>query len=182
MNKILVTYATMAGSTAEVAQAVGEEIAKSGLQVEILPLGEVKDLEAYVGVVVGAPMIMGWHRSASHFLKKHRAAFQRIPLAIFVSAMSLTRTGETSVEGVPVWVDEKLPKAPVKEGNLNFRERYARLSNYLSPILRSTRPARPWISASGYTCWIARAVARLPCPRMTIAGAVISLATFHRER
>lgn len=143
MNRILVAYATMAGSTAEVAQAVGEEIAKNGLQVDILPISQVKDLEAYDGVVVGGPMIMGWHRAASGFLKRHRDAFQRIPLAVFVMAMSLTRTGETSVGGVPVTVDEKLPKQPEKEGSLSFRERYARLSNYLQPILAATRPAKP---------------------------------------
>ncbi|GAG24195.1 unnamed protein product, partial [marine sediment metagenome] len=44
MNRILVAYATMAGSTVEVAQVVGEEIAKSGYQVDILPISEIKDL------------------------------------------------------------------------------------------------------------------------------------------
>jgi menaquinone-dependent protoporphyrinogen oxidase len=143
MNKILVTYATMAGSTAEVAQAVGEEISKSGLQIDVLPLGEVKDLKAYDGVLVGGPMIMGWHRGALGFLKKHHGDFQRIPLAVFVTAMSLTKTGDMSVEGVPVTVDEDLPKLPEKEGSLKFKERYARLSNYLRPILRAVQPAKP---------------------------------------
>ena len=143
MKKILVAYATMAGSTVDVAQAVGEEIARSGVQVDVLPLGEVKDLAAYDGVVVGGPMIMGWHRAALGFLKKHRQAWQRIPLAVFVMAMSLTQTGETRVDGVPVYVDEKLPKPPETEGRLKFRERYARLANYLRPILKATRPAQP---------------------------------------
>ncbi len=61
MNRILVAYATMAGSTVEVAQAVGEEIAKSGLQVDILPISEINGFEADDGVAVGGPMIMGWH-------------------------------------------------------------------------------------------------------------------------
>jgi menaquinone-dependent protoporphyrinogen oxidase len=143
MNKILVAYATMAGSTAEVAQAVGEEIAKSGLQVDVLPLSEVKGLQAYDGVVVGAPMIMGWHRSALGFLRKHRQDFQRIPLAVFLTAMSLTRTGDMNVDGVTVTVDEELPKPPKEAGRLNFRERYARLSHYLEPILKATRPTKP---------------------------------------
>ena len=143
MNKILVAYATMAGSTAEVAQAVGEEIASSGLQVDVLPLGDVKNLDSYAGVVVGGPMIMGWHRSAMGFLKKHRSIFQHVPVAIFALAMSLTKTAETSLDGVPVWVDENLPKAPKQAGKLSFKENYARLSNYLLPILRAAKPARP---------------------------------------
>jgi menaquinone-dependent protoporphyrinogen oxidase len=143
MKRILVAYATYSGSTREIAQAVGEEIARRGWQVDVLPLSEVQSLAAYDGAVVGGPMIMGWHRAALGFLKKHRAALQRIPLAVFVTAMSLTQTGEAQVGGLPVFVDEKLPKPPEREGRLNFRERYARLSNYVQPILRAARPARP---------------------------------------
>jgi menaquinone-dependent protoporphyrinogen oxidase len=143
MRKILVAYATMAGSTAEVAQAVGEEITRLGFQVEVLPIGQVKDLEAYAGVVVGGPMIMGWHRSALRFLRRNRRVFQRLPLAVFVMAMSLTQTGEASVGGVRVCVDEKLPKPPETAGRLKFRERYARLANYLRPITKAASPAKP---------------------------------------
>ena len=143
MNRILVTYATMAGSTAEVAQAVGEEIRKSGAQVDVRPLEEVKDLQGYEAVVVGAPMIMGWHRGAQRFLKKHREAFQKVPLAVFVLAMRLTKTEEMSAGEVPVTVDEKLPRPPEKPGSLNFKERYASLPNYLKPILQAVRPAKP---------------------------------------
>jgi menaquinone-dependent protoporphyrinogen oxidase len=133
----------MAGSTAEVAQAVGEEIARGGLQVDILPISQVKDLGAYDGVVVGAPMIMGWHREALGFLKKQRQALPAKPLAIFVMALSLTRTTETGLGDLPVIVDEKLPKPPAKAGSLSFRERYARLEKYLRPILKTARPAQP---------------------------------------
>ncbi|MEW5870050.1 MAG: flavodoxin domain-containing protein [Chloroflexota bacterium] len=143
MNKILIAYTTMTGSTAEVAQVIAEEIAKHGAQADVLPLNQVESLEPYAGVVVGAPMIMGWHRSALRFLKKHRRSLQHIPLAVFVTAMSLTRTAEMSVGGVPVFVDENLPKAPEKAGSLSFRERYATLSNYLQPILRATYPVKP---------------------------------------
>ena len=84
MNRILVAYATMAGSTMEVAEVVGEEIAKHGFQADVLPISEIQEIQAYHGVVVGGPMIMGWHREAMRFLKKHRKAFQKIPLAVFV--------------------------------------------------------------------------------------------------
>lgn len=142
-KRILVAYATMAGSTAEVAQAVGEQIATRGTQVDVLPIGRVTDIEGYDAVVVGAPMIMGWHREALRFLKKNHSVFQRIPVAVFVLAMSLTKTGETNVDGVFVTIDEELPKLPLQEGKFNFRERYARLENYLRPILKTIRPSRP---------------------------------------
>ena len=143
MKRILVAYATMAGSTAEAARAVVDEIVRHAVQVDVLPIAEVKGMDAYDGVVVGAPMIMGWQRDALGFLKRNRPSFQRIPLAVFVMAMSLTETGETSVGGVPVCVDENLPKPPVKVGHMTFRESYARLPSYLSPILKATRPAKP---------------------------------------
>jgi menaquinone-dependent protoporphyrinogen oxidase len=142
MKRILVAYATMAGSTAAVAQAVGEELAKSGTQVDVLPMGAVKSLAAYDAVVAGGPMILGWHRSALAFLRRHRADFQRVPLAVFVLAMSLTETPDWQVDGMPVYVDEKLPRPPQAESRLNFRERYARLANYARPILRAIRPVQ----------------------------------------
>ena len=143
MNRILVAYATMAGSTVEVAQAVGEEIAKSGAQVDVLPISKIVDLKGYDGVVVGGPMIMGWHRQALSFLKKHRSALQQVPLAVFVLAMSLTQTGETRLDGVPVYIDADLPKPPENKERLNFRERYARLAKYLRPVIKTTRPVKP---------------------------------------
>ncbi len=142
-KKILVAYATQAGSTAEVARAVGEEIGNHGMQVDVLSIDEVQAIDSYAGVVLGGPMIMGWHRGALGFLKRHRNAFRTIPLAVFVTAMSLTQTQETSTGGVPFYIDEKLPKPPTVQGRLNFRERYARPSNYARPILKATQPSRP---------------------------------------
>jgi len=86
---------------------------------------------------------MGWHRSALKFLKKHRSTLQHKPLAIFVLAMSLTQMGDASVDGLAVTVDESLPKPPQIPDSLSFREKYARLSHYLQPVLKAARPARP---------------------------------------
>jgi len=42
MNRILVAYAAMAGSTME---AVGEETGRSAVQVELLPTSEMEDFQ-----------------------------------------------------------------------------------------------------------------------------------------
>ncbi len=143
MPRLLVAYASMAGSTAEVAQAVGVELTALGFQVDVLPLTAVTRLDAYAGVVLGAPMIWGWHRAALSFLRRHRAALQRRPLAVFVLAMSLTQPATTTIGGVPVTVDAALPVPAALAGRLTFKERYAQLANYVRPILRAARPARP---------------------------------------
>jgi menaquinone-dependent protoporphyrinogen IX oxidase len=139
MSKILVTYATNAGSTAKIAEAVAAELAKNA-EVEILPLEKVLTLEDYSAVVLGAPMILGWQRGALAFLKRNQAALSHLPLAIFVTCMNLTQTGETILNGVPLFVDEKLPKAPKNPTRLSFKENYSTLKNYLAPILKLVKP------------------------------------------
>jgi len=56
--------------------------------------------------------------------------------------MSLTRTPDMTLPGVAVTVDEKLPKDPVNPARLTLRERYARLSSYLKPVLTAVSPVR----------------------------------------
>ena len=143
MKKVLVTYSTISGSTAEVAQEVAREIGEGGMQAEILPLEKVGDLTAYSAVVIGAPMVMGWHRSACKFMAKNQAAFQQIPLAAFATGISLTTAGETEVSGVPVFVDEILAKPVENAGRPSLKERYTELKNYAAPIIKAAGPAHP---------------------------------------
>jgi menaquinone-dependent protoporphyrinogen oxidase len=138
-----VTFASMAGSTAEVARVVAEELTGSGVQVDVRCLSQVDSLAGYDGVVIGGPMIMGWHRAALGFLRKHRAELRRIPLAVFVLAMRLTQTNESTVNGMPIFLDEALPQPPARPGRLDHKERYAQLGNYVRPILAATRPVKP---------------------------------------
>lgn len=141
MKKILIAYATMAGSTAEIAAAVAEDLTKCGYDADVLPMAQVRSLDGYDAVVLGAPMILGWHRTARSFLKKHRKQLQQLPFAVFALAMSLTKSGETSINGVPVWIDENLPRLPENPGKLSFREHYASLSNYIKPMVKNVHPA-----------------------------------------
>ncbi len=137
MKNILVAYATHNGTTVDVARAIGEELGKTGANVAVLPVEQVADLSTYQAVVLGAPMILGWHRQALRFLTKYRSTLRNLPLAAFVTCMSLTKTDETSIQGVPVAVDESLPKPPRDAKRLSFKERYSLPSNYLRPLLRA---------------------------------------------
>lgn len=123
MKKVLVAYATMSGSTEEVAQEVAMKIGEGGMLVEILPLEKVGDLSAYKAIIIGAPMMMGWHRSAQGFLKKNRKNLEQIPLAVFATGMSLTSAGETEIHNVPVFIDQTLAKPVENAGRPSLKER-----------------------------------------------------------
>jgi menaquinone-dependent protoporphyrinogen oxidase len=93
-NKILVAYATKAGSTAEVADVVGEELSKAGLDVEVCKTKEVKNLDAYQGIVLGTAVRMGRPISGPvRFAKKYRKALTQKPVALF--SVGLTMNEDT---------------------------------------------------------------------------------------
>lgn len=143
MTKILVTYATMAGSTAEIARSIGDSLGEAGYAVDVLAMQSADDLQAYDAIVVGGPMILGWHREARRFLRRHRSTLEGIPFAVFATAMSLTQTDQQAIGGVPIFIDEKLAKSASHPTRKTLRERYASLTNYVRPIRRAARPADP---------------------------------------
>jgi menaquinone-dependent protoporphyrinogen oxidase len=142
-SKILVAYATLSGSTAEVAEAIGETLGQEGAQVDVRPIKDVGDLSAYNAVIVGGPMITGWHREAVKFLKKHQPALSQMPVAYFMTALNLTKTSQASINEVPIYCDPRLPKAPQNPDKLSFKENYATPSRYLAPVLKKAPKVKP---------------------------------------
>ncbi len=84
-EKVLVAYATRYGSTQEVAEAVAATLKENGFTVDLRVLREVRKLEGYQAVVLGAPLFMfHWHKDALGFLGRQQAALAQMPVAIFV--------------------------------------------------------------------------------------------------
>lgn len=81
---VLVTYASVYGSTREVAEEIATVLRKSGLAVDVWPARDVKGLDGYGAVVLGAPLyLMRWHKDAGKFLAQNKTALMRMPVAIF---------------------------------------------------------------------------------------------------
>jgi menaquinone-dependent protoporphyrinogen oxidase len=143
MKNILVAYATMSGTTADVARTISEEFKKLNFQVTVMPLSDLGSIKEYDAFVIGAPMIVGWHREAKKFLQANRQEFTNKPVALFATAMNLTQTGETSFAQVPLFIDQELAVLPKVTGKLSFKERYATIPNYIRPMLQAAGKSKP---------------------------------------
>jgi menaquinone-dependent protoporphyrinogen oxidase len=129
-KKVLVTYASKAGSTGEVAEAIGETLRKKGLAVDVKQVGHVADVSAYQAVVVGSCIRMGrWVPAAVDFVKANQAALQAVPTAFFqVGAGMREKTPEAETEAMGYSEPVRAIVNPVKMGLFAGKMDFAKLS------------------------------------------------------
>ena len=98
MNKrILVTYATRAGSTIEIAAAIGNALSERGFSVDIKPVKELPGLNGYRAVIIGSAIRMGnWLPEAVEFVKANQQELNQMPVSLFTVHMLNTGEDETS--------------------------------------------------------------------------------------
>lgn len=85
---ILVTYATLHGSTAEVADAIAVQLRTRGLDVDVQPVDQVRDPGRYDAIVLGSAIRIGqWLAPARKFVEQHASLLNAKPLAIFTVHM-----------------------------------------------------------------------------------------------
>ncbi len=142
-KKILIAYATNAGSTTEVAEAIAKTLGQGGAQVDMRGIKEVADVKPYDAVLVGGPMMMGWHEGTVNFIVKHQQSLRLMPVAYFLTALRLTKTNEPSPRGLSVYLDPALVKTPKDEKQLSFKEKLDTVVSYLSPVLKKAPLVKP---------------------------------------
>jgi len=110
-TSVLVAYASRYGSTQEVAEVVGAVLSEQGLEVDILPMREVRTLERYSAVVLGTALYMfRLHKDARRFLARHHEALAERPVAIF--AMGPINNVEKEWRGVREQLAKELAQFP----------------------------------------------------------------------
>ena len=84
--KVLVAYATRHGSTTGIAERVAAGLRAAGVDAEARPVGQVRSLDGYEGVVVGgAAYMFHWLKDATAFVHKNREALSERPVWLFSS-------------------------------------------------------------------------------------------------
>jgi len=110
-DAILVAYATKHGSTKEVCEAVARALVDEGLSVDVGPAAHIDDPGGYRGVVLGSALYMGRaHADARRFLKRHRTALSRVPVAVF--GIGPLTTAEKDVASARAQLERALAKTP----------------------------------------------------------------------
>ena len=110
-NSILVTFSTIYGSTQEVAERIAATLREQGLTVDLQPIKQVRSIDQYQAIVLGAPLYMfHWHKDALNFLSKHHTVLAQKPVAIF--ALGPVNNVEKEFQDARAMLDKELGKYP----------------------------------------------------------------------
>jgi len=158
-QKTLVAYATRAGSTAEIAAAIGQTLAERGFSVEVKPVKKVSSLQDYQSVILGSAIRMGsWLPEMMDFIKKNQPALNSLPAALFTVHMLNAGDDEASRaarEAYTAPVRALLPHAPeafftglMDFSRLSFLDRFiASMVKAVESDQRDWEKIRAWANA-----------------------------------
>lgn len=130
MNKVLITYASKYGATAQIAEKIGETLSKNNIEVSIIPVTKVKSLSAFSAIILGSAIYAGrWQKDAVDFLNIHEPVLCSRPFWIFSSGpigkgdpQKLTKDNNPPpyVKGI---IDRIKPRdVTVFHGNIDFKK------------------------------------------------------------
>lgn len=110
-KSILLAYASRFGSTQEVAETIASTLREADLEVDLQPMQEVKALDPYDAVVLGAAIYNAkWHQEAHHFVSQHRNALSQLPVVVFT--LGPLSSGEAAKRNSRRQLDSELAKYP----------------------------------------------------------------------
>jgi menaquinone-dependent protoporphyrinogen oxidase len=118
-GRVLLTYATRAGSTIEVADTIALAIANNGYLVDIMHIDNVQSLSDYSTIIIGSAIRMGnVTPEVKKFVEAQRIELQSIPTAYFITCLTLKDDTPENRETVKAYL------APLREMVEPFAEGY----------------------------------------------------------
>jgi menaquinone-dependent protoporphyrinogen oxidase len=160
MSKILVAYATAAGSTGEVAEAIGKTLRERGVPADVRRAQEVSDVSGYDAIVLGTGVRAGrTYAEAGQFLATHQAALSQVPVASFVVCLSARDSTDDDCAEAKGYLDAMFAQAPgvepLSKGAFAGVVDYSKLPWLLGAILKWLKKEpggdyRDWAAIEGW--------------------------------
>ena len=115
-NRILVTYATKAGSTTEIAAKIGEHLSARGFSVDVIHVKSKPDPKDYQAVILGSCIRMGgWLPEMMDYIQSNQFALNATQAALFTVHMLNAGDDETSKAARTAYMDKVRALMPGKE-------------------------------------------------------------------
>ena len=165
---ILVAVASRHGSTREIAEAIADELRKSGHAIDVRNAAEVGDAEMYDAVIIGSAVYMGnWLPEASHFVDRNQKSLAAVPVWLFSSGP--VGREDPQPKGDPIHLD-KLMEAAQARGHRIFvgkldKSSLGRGERLIAKMVRAPEgDFRDWEAIHG---WTREIVTALQAPVLT---------------
>ena len=145
-RRVLVTYASQFGSTGEVATAIAQTLCATGIAVDVKLVTHVNDLSLYRAVIVGAPVHSSkWMPEAVDFVRTNRDSLNKLPVAYFLTCMTLGLTDRPEerqrIASILEKVQTDIPDVtPVSKGLFAGALDYGKMSFMYRMIYRAVSP------------------------------------------
>ncbi len=167
-DRVLVAYASQYGSTSEVAAAIGEVFCQYDLGVDVKAIADIQELAPYQAVIIGSPIQSeAWKQEAIDFVEVHQATLSQMPVAYFLTCMTLglaeiTPEVRQRVAGYLDPVYEQVPTVrPVDIGLFAGALDYSKMSYAMQTLYRAFSEDdtdgdyRDWAAIRGWASQIA---------------------------
>jgi len=155
-DRILVTYATRCGSTAEVADTIGETLSARGFHVDVKPVKEHPSVEGYQAVLIGSAIRFGaWLPEAVEFIKTNQVAFSKLSVALFTVHILNLGEDEQSITNRKAYLAAIRPLInPIGEVYFSGKVDLAKLSLTERLMAKAVKPpigdSRDWTKIRGW--------------------------------
>lgn len=164
-DKILIAYASQFGTTAEVAEAIGDTLSQEGRIVETQWVKNVKDISQYDAVVIGSAIQYDkWMPEARDFVISNQNILEKMPVAYFFTCLTLSQRNEKTERqamGYAAKLYSLAPRVkPVDIGRFAGAVNYSKMSFFFRLVLGGILTVMD-VKEGDYRDWVAiRAWAR----------------------
>ncbi|MBE0684408.1 MAG: hypothetical protein IH585_00245 [Anaerolineaceae bacterium] len=119
-KKVLITYSSRTGFTQGVAEMIAKTLSGDILDVDVIPMKDVKNITAYQAVIAGSGIQAGaWLPEAMGFIHKNKQELSKKQFAAFLVCMTLAmKNGDKFRSHVKEWIQPVRALVPTVSENV----------------------------------------------------------------